>query len=407
MTENGDNSSGSKPESLIRNADHFEIMRVVAGRIAAEIAQHLTPLTAYPQVIRQGMDSENENLPFVYKIESSAKEIDFIVHQLLLLSDNPNHEEQMLNINEIVDKIVVQAKKQPNVFARSIEGEFDPDLSEVYGAHDEIMGAIENLCMNAIESLTQGGKLLIRTRNVTLEDYTSDCGLQVKAGDYVRVSVEDSGSGIPENIKARIFEPFVTSKNASGKRHAGLGLTVAFKIMMNCGGGIDYKSTPGEGSIFALIFPATRTVQAETAEIGKAESEVALPVPRNNDRVMVVDNDKMILRLFNMILSEALAGVKLDFVKDGEQAVEKFELKHHAIIVMDIHMPVMDGYAAFNRIQEICYEKSWELPSVVFCTGFPVSDEMKAFIAENPSHSLLSKPVNGQMLVEAVKSHMV
>jgi two-component system, cell cycle sensor histidine kinase and response regulator CckA len=273
MNDDPENKTGDNIESMVNNAARFEIMRAIAGRIADEIGAHLTPLTSYPKIIRESLDPEDESLEFVYKIERAAKEIESVVRQLDLLAGRGKHETQMVDINAIVDKISNQMKKRRDIFARSVACELTPDLAEVNGSPDDIRDAIENLCSNAVESLTEGGKFLIRTMNVKLGDSMTDCGLRIKAGDYVRVSVEDSGSGIPADIKDRIFEPFVTSKKDTAARHSGLGLTVVFNIMRNHGGGIEYKTVKGEGSSFALLFPAARTGRSTASklrEIGRA-----------------------------------------------------------------------------------------------------------------------------------------
>jgi nitrogen-specific signal transduction histidine kinase/ActR/RegA family two-component response regulator len=405
MNDDPENKTGDSIESMVNNSARFEIMRAIAGRIADEIGAHLTPLTSYPKIIRESLDPEDESLEFVYKIERAAKEIASVVRQLDLLAGRTKREPQMVDINAIADKIANQMKKRRDIFARSVACELTPDLAEVEGSPDDIRDAIENLCSNAVESLTEGGKFLIRTMNVKLGDSVSDCGLQIKAGDYVRVSVEDSGSGIPDDIKDRVFEPFVTSKKDTAARHSGLGLTVVFNIMRNHSGGIEYKTVRGVGSSFTLLFPAARTGRSTASKL-RGPARAAALIPRNKARIMVVDNEKTILRLFKMILTEALPGTKIDFAEDGEEAVDKFSARHHAVIIMDIRMPVLDGHGAFKRMQQLCEEKGWEMPSIVFCTGFPAPDAVNELVLDNSAHGLLSKPVSGQTLIDTVRARL-
>jgi CheY-like chemotaxis protein len=138
----------------------------------------------------------------------------------------------------------------------------------------------------------------------------------------------------------------------------------------------------------------------------RGPARIAALVPRNKARIMVVDNEKTILRLFKMILSEALPGTKIDFAEDGEEAVNKFSSRHHAVIIMDIRMPVLDGHGAFKRMQQLCEEKGWEMPSIVFCTGFPAPDAVNELVLDNSAHGLLSKPVSGQTLIDTVRARL-
>jgi len=123
--------------------------------------------------------------------------------------------------------------------------------------------------------------------------------------------------------------------------------------------------------------------------------------------MMIIDDERSILLLFQMILASALPNLKINLASNGEEALASFKKKHHGVFIMDLHMPVMDGQTAFIKIQDFCKEKKWEMPSIIFCTGYTTPDFVTNIVSENPIHCLLLKPVSGETLVEAVKSRLL
>jgi len=129
-------------------------------------------------------------------------------------------------------------------------------------------------------------------------------------------------------------------------------------------------------------------------------------VPCDRGRILIVDDEGPILRLFRMILSSAVPDREIDLASNGLEAVGAFQNKHHAVVLMDLHMPVMDGQAAFVKIRKLCHARKWEMPCVVFCTGFASPETVRRLIVEDPAHCPLAKPVKWETLVEAVKSRL-
>lgn len=131
-----------------------------------------------------------------------------------------------------------------------------------------------------------------------------------------------------------------------------------------------------------------------------------MSAPCDNRSILIVDDEPSIVRLFKVMLSSALPGIHIDTAANGEEALESFQRKHQRVLLMDLHMPIMDGRAAFRKIEELCRAEGWDMPAVVFCTGFAPPESVKAVVAQNPAHGLLSKPVTGRALVDAVKCRL-
>jgi len=131
--------------------------------------------------------------------------------------------------------------------------------------------------------------------------------------------------------------------------------------------------------------------------------DVAASVRCDKTRMLLVDDEESIRFLFQMILSADLPDLNIDLASNGQEAVDIFSDKHHAVVLMDLHMPVMDGRTAFAAIEEMCRERRWQMPSVIFCTGFAPPEPVARAVDEHGPHCLLAKPVSSHNLVEAIR----
>jgi two-component system response regulator AtoC len=143
------------------------------------------------------------------------------------------------------------------------------------------------------------------------------------------------------------------------------------------------------------------------AEVGEvADRAVKSGVARDLKRVLVVDDEAGIRKLFKTILTYAFPGVTIDVAGNGLEAVKEFSNAHHGVILMDLRMPEMDGLQAFGAIQRMCGEKNWEMPPIVFCTGFTPPETVHEVVGDGTYHSLLQKPVDSQQITDAVKDRL-
>jgi two-component system response regulator YesN len=117
----------------------------------------------------------------------------------------------------------------------------------------------------------------------------------------------------------------------------------------------------------------------------------------------VVDDEEVIQKLFSMVLEWELPEANVEVAGNGAEALEAFSAHHHGVLLMDLHMPVMDGQSAFLALEKRCRESDWEMPRVVFCSGFAPPTSLRERVAHDDTHCLLSKPVANEVLVDAVR----
>ncbi len=129
-------------------------------------------------------------------------------------------------------------------------------------------------------------------------------------------------------------------------------------------------------------------------------------IPCGKQRLLIVDDESAIRSVFSKVLAYGFPGFIIDLAVNGAEAVDAFHRAHHGLLLMDLNMPVMDGEQAFYKIQDLCEKEGWEMPSVVFCTGYNPSENVRKIVATSRSHCLLTKPVSGNVLLQALKSHL-
>jgi CheY-like chemotaxis protein len=240
---------------------------------------------------------------------------------------------------------------------------------------------------------------LIQTELTHVEDKKDAFGEPAQGGAYTKVTVSDTGPGIPGSLQPGIFNPLMTTKKGLGKRGAGVGLSIVYRVLTNHCGFVKFRSSAGN-TVFELFFRAAQ-MPAEGDPVGKSNE-----VPCSEKKILVVDDERTIRHLFNMILSTRMPDFEIEIAANGREALDMFMAGHHSLIVMDLHMPIMDGQAAFFRIRQFCAQKNWVMPPVVFCTGYAPSDSIRTVVSESPEHSLLCKPVTGETLLQTIRSRL-
>lgn len=139
-----------------------------------------------------------------------------------------------------------------------------------------------------------------------------------------------------------------------------------------------------------------------------AENTEKTRTPCDKRRILIVDDERAIRRLFEMVLLSELPEHMIDSAEDGSKALESFQQHHHALLLMDLKMPVMDGAETFIEIEKICRKLNWEMPSVIFCSGYAPPDAVKRVISDSRDlHALVAKPVRNETLVEIVRRRLI
>ncbi len=318
----------------------LESLGVLAGGIAHDFNNILTVVMGNISLAIQLVNSSDKLYKNLTEAEKAVVLAQDLTMQLLTFSRGGAPVKTILPIAAVVRESVEFAARGSNVrcdFAIS-EG-----LKSAEADEGQIRQVIHNLVINSLQAMPNGGTISIRCENTTIgqEGY-----LSLKGGDYVKVSVEDIGVGIPEEHQNRIFDPFFTTKH----KGSGLGLATSYSIINKHDGLITVSSTPGKGAQFDIYLPASD--RDAISEAGYDD----IPVP-GKGKILVMDDEDIIRRLAGDMLN--YLGYQSESAADGEETIEKFKEardsgKPYDLIIMDLTIPgAMGGKEAIERLLSI------------------------------------------------------
>ncbi|MBD3217367.1 MAG: PAS domain S-box protein [candidate division Zixibacteria bacterium] len=359
-----------------------------AGRIAAQVAHDfnnlLGPLTAYPALIKDDLPAEHPAQELIDQIEKSANQMAEINQQLLTLGRRGHYALKPLDLNKIVKQIVRQFHSISQTIA--IKTDLDDNLFNIRGGVSQIYRVLSNLISNAFDAMPNSGKLKIKTENFYADEISSKAG-GVPKGEYVKLSVSDSGSGIPYEVMPKIFDPFFTTKTAEGVRGSGLGLSVVHSVIEDHGGFIDFESAPGQGTTFFIYFPITReSVETKTTSGAMGGSE----------KILIVDDDSTQREVARILLSKL--GYKTQTADSGEQALKLMKNQDFDIVVLDMIMPGgMQGAETYEKMLELNPDQK-----AIIVSGYAESDQVNKAMKLG-ARAFIRKPVTIKLLGSAVR----
>jgi signal transduction histidine kinase len=334
-----------KLQTQLQRAQKMEAIGILAGGVAHDLNNVLAGLVSYPELLLMGLDRDSPLRGPILTIQKSGERAAAIVQDMLTLARRGVAVTEVVNLNALIREYLKSPEckelrlRHPQV---KLETQLETGLLCLEGSPVHLCKCVTNLVANAAEAMPQGGQVLISTANQYVDQPLSGYD-EVEEGDYVTLTVADSGIGIaPEDLE-RIFEPFYTKK-IMGRSGTGLGMAVVWGTVKDHQGYIDVRSTPGRGTTFSLYFPATRKeVEKEGVPIDLEE------FMGKGERILVVD-DVLEQREICAKMLQSL-GYMVDVVSSGEEAVAYVQDRAPDLIVLDMIMdPGIDGLDTYQRI---------------------------------------------------------
>jgi two-component system cell cycle sensor histidine kinase/response regulator CckA len=378
-------------ETQLLHRQKMESVGTMAGGIAHDFNNILTGILGYASLLKYRLSDQAELQRFVQIIETSSLRAADLIRQLLAFSRGTQPEGlQLVSANRIIREA---SKLLESSLGKHVELELDlaSSLPFIETNATQVQQAILNLCLNARDAMPGGGKMTISTGVVDLngEGAHPYRNLGAEPGQYVRISVRDTGVGIPKENLDRIFDPFFTTKEVG--RGSGLGLSMVYGIVKNSNGYIQVESREGQGSSFDLLFPV---VSGEE----KHEPMDQLPLGLGGkETILLVDDEEMVTDLGAEILQRH--GYQVLAAPDGEKALEIWREKRREIdlVVLDLVMPNLGGPATFARLREMD-----PAVKVLICSGYrSKEDELKVLkMADVP---VILKPFRPEDLAARVR----
>ncbi len=375
-------------EAKFRQAQKLEAVGRLAGGIAHDFNNLLTTINGFSDLVMQEMPEDDTRRADVEEIKKSGERAALLTRQLLAFSRQQVLQPKVLDLSAIVVDTARMLKRligdNIDLVIGATEG-----LPSVKVDPSQIAQVLLNLAVNARDAMAGSGTLEIKT-STTILSRDDAWALETQcAGEYVTLTVRDTGSGIDSNVLAHIFEPFFTTKEVG--KGTGLGLATVYGIVKQSGGAITVDSEVGRGTSFTIYFPANEPVT------GDAETAAELPV-RGNETVLVAEDEPTVRRLVSRVLKRA--GYRVLESGDGVEALEVVNREPGKIdlLLTDAVMPRMSG-------AELMVQLHREHPDikVLFMSGY-TRDTMKEQGVDVGEMAFLQKPVSPTILANSVRS---
>jgi two-component system, cell cycle sensor histidine kinase and response regulator CckA len=374
----------------------LEAVGKLAGGIAHDFNNVLTVIIGLSDLLLQSRRPTDPGYNDVMQIRSNANRAAGMVQQLLAFSRKQTLKPEVLTLNDVIQDFGYSLNR---LLGEKIDLKHTPgrDLWFVKADKTQFDQILINLTVNARDAMPKGGRLTIRTRNVSVRESLRLASQNVPSGEYVLVEVEDTGTGMPAEVVAKIFEPYFTTKEVG--KGTGLGLSTVYGIVKQTGGYIFCDSVQGRGTTFRIYLP--RHMAAEQAPVAEPQAKAGPSTDLSGTgRVLLVEDEDGV-RSFAMRALQR-QGYEVFEAVNGAEALEVMEREGGKvdIVVSDVIMPEMDGPSMFKELR-----KTHPNLKIIFVSGYP-DDAFKNGLGDNDTFAFLPKPFTLSQLAEKVKAEI-
>ncbi len=379
-----------KSEEELRHSQKMEAVGRLAGGVAHDFNNLLTAIIGYAELIATRTSSNSLAKQNAELIRKAGEQAAALTRQLLAFSRKQILQPKVIDLNALV---VEMERLLRRVIGERFDLQSHPhaDNGRVKADPSQLEQVVLNLGVNARDAMPRGGKLVIRTENVTLDRTAAQqLSTSLAAGEYVMLSVTDTGAGMDEETMSHIFEPFFTTKGPG--KGTGLGLATVYGIVRQTGGGISVESEVGNGSTFRIYLPV------ESAPVDFTRTSLS-PVEKsdNFETVLVVEDEDIVRELVCEVLEHQ--GYNVLCARDGIEALnlaEDYDSEIH-LLVTDVIMPHMNGHELAHKLTALRPDMK-----VLYVSGYSDND-IGDHGTLDPRFELLQKPFTPQVLARKIR----
>ncbi len=384
-----DEDEKKKLEEQFFQAQKMESIGRLAGGIAHDFNNVLSIINGYAELLEIESDKTSvKTQKALNRILASSKRATVLVKQLLDFAKGKKLYLEPVNINDVIKGSV---KISETIFEKNIKVDFDfeDSINVIEADRNQIDQIFTNLLINAKDAMPCGGMINIKTENIYFDDNYTKNYSESKPGKYVKLSLQDNGMGMPQEIKDHIFEPFFTTK----QKGTGLGLATSYSIVKNHNGFIRVYSELGQGTVFTIFFP----VSGKILNLEKMKSELF----KGTGRILFVDDEEGLREVMKIQLEEL--GYSVHLAKNGNEALEIFKKKKDEIdlVLLDMVMPEMSGKETFHELKKIKHDVK-----VLLISGFNQEEKANEILYDG-ALGFIQKPIELQKLSKVISDVFV
>ena len=375
-------------EAQLRQSQKMEAVGTLAGGVAHDFNNLLQAILGYTDMAIALLPAEHAARANLEQVNRAGQRAATLTRQLLTFSRREAHEPTVLNLNELIAEL---NRMMIRIIGEHINLRFDShsNLRNVQADPGQIEQIILNLCVNAKDAMPDGGTIHISTANAALTADQCAGWPDARPGDFVRLTVRDTGHGMSPEVRERIFEPFFTTKGVG--EGTGLGLATVYAIVQRHQGVIRVDSAEGRGTTFTILLPAC----ADATESEKA-AELKADVAGGSETILLAEDDDIVREMASDILKQL--GYRLLVARNGEEALRLIQERGGEIqfAVLDVIMPKAGGLQVAQAIRKA------NLPiPILFCTGYGYEDVTPERLPEGCE--LIEKPYAPARLLQKIR----
>jgi two-component system, cell cycle sensor histidine kinase and response regulator CckA len=329
-------------EAQVRQASKMEAVGQLAGGVAHDFNNLLTVIMSYGSMLLERLAPDDCNREDVQEIAAAADRAAALTRQLLAFSRKQVMQPQVMDINAVIGGVENMLRR---IIGEDIELQIslDPSAKAINADPGQLQQVLMNLVVNARDAMPAGGRLQISTSNSRLSVESGEGALRAVDGEYVVLTVSDTGTGMTREVQRRLFDPFFTTKDQG--RGTGLGLSTVYGIVKQSSGEIFVHSELGEGSSFNVYFPRFVATPEHRVPVVKA-----VEVPRGTETVLLVEDDANVRSLATRVLTGY--GYKVLVASGGVEALAIASDSSTLIdvVLTDVVMPGINGRELLEQI---------------------------------------------------------
>lgn len=373
-------------EEAQRRSMKLEALGKLTGGIAHDYNNLLGIIMGYTELLKDETEQQPELANYVEQIEKATDNGVKLTSKLLAFTRKNAAVSETVNLNELLEesKPILEKLLTEGI---SLNLKLDEDLWTVNIDSSDFENAMINLCLNARHAMENSGVLTIMTANTRLgQNAAIKNGLPV--GEYVRVSIKDTGCGMEKEIAEKIFDPFFTTKGEEG---TGLGLSQVYGFMQREHGTVRVESKPGKGTLFSLYFPR------ETGDLEEEEAPEAIKEqPQTPRNILVVDDEEVLTELTAEILKTGGHNVMTAY--RASDALKILTENDVDIVISDVIMPGMNGFELAEKVKQ-----NWPDIKVILVSGY--NEQLESGEKVNNYYDMhLEKPVSSIQLFHSINN---
>ncbi|MEN8223120.1 MAG: PAS domain S-box protein [Acidobacteriota bacterium] len=382
-------SDREKMETKLLQAQKMEAIGQLAGGVAHDFNNILTIIKGYSEIVLKKINRDNTLYKNVEQIKLASDLAESLTNQLLAFSRQQIMESQLVNLNELipgVQKMMERLITEDIIIKTSLHS----GLWKILVDPMQIKQAIINLCINARDAMPEGGNLMIKTDNVIVDKENPEYEEDIREGEYVSFSIEDSGVGMDLDVKTKIFEPFFTTKDIG--KGTGLGLSMVYGVVKQSNGYISVRTVQGRGTSFKLLFPRNTDQAEETKKETGSNEDV-----EGKELILIVEDDESVREMTREMLE--MSGYDVITASDGKEALficeEEGKVVH--LVLSDVVMPGMNG----RILSEKLLHKYPQL-KILLMSGYSGNiDDDDSKIAHKVNY--IKKPFSSESMLNKIK----